>query len=240
MTYDQDTGEVLPTNGARASSYGAKAHLQSRMLAMNVGDAVLHDAIARAIGEMPLWIKADTQGARAKYATLKDILTIVRPPLMKFGVRIRQGAEMSRGADEGGGVKGRLIPVYTDLIHTPSGLVDRTIIDIPVVKLDPQAMGSAITYGRRYTLLAALGLASDEADDDGERAKQRDLNAKAQASSDLEALTEELKALKDMAALTKWASDGKNRRRIDDLTEAEAERLRIAYSDHREKLSGKE
>ncbi len=44
---------------------------------------------------------------------------------------------------------------------------------MPVVKTnDPQAMGSAITYARRYALGSILGLNIDE-DDDGEKAMQR-------------------------------------------------------------------
>lgn len=40
---------------------------------------------------------------------------------------------------------------------------------LPVVKQDPQGYGSAITYARRYALMAALGIAPEE-DDDGNSA----------------------------------------------------------------------
>jgi len=40
---------------------------------------------------------------------------------------------------------------------------------IPLSKHDPQAMGSAITYGRRYSLSAMLGIVTEE-DDDGNMA----------------------------------------------------------------------
>ena len=42
---------------------------------------------------------------------------------------------------------------------------------MPLVKLDPQAVGSAITYARRYALSAMIGIVSD--DDDGESAMGR-------------------------------------------------------------------
>ena len=236
MNYDQDTGEI-PV-GMRAAASASSARVQMERDKLGYGANVLHAAIARALQHIPTWIQNTKPGAhKIKYAPLKDILAVVRPPLMEVGVRIRQGAEPSRTADEGGGVKGRLIPVYTDLIHVDTGLMDRTVIEIPLIKLDAQSMGSAITYGRRYTLLAALGLATDEADDDGMAAKPRDLNAKPEASADYDTLVAEIRALKDVASLTKWVADPKNRRRIDELTEGEAERLRIAYSDHREKLN---
>ncbi len=134
-------------------------------------------------------------------------------------------------------MKGRLVPVYTDLIHVDSGLVDRTTIEIPLMKMDPQGMGSAITYGRRYTLLAALGITTDEADDDGESAKPRDLHAKATDSVSLETLKGQIAAHKTLDALTKWGTDPKVRKEIDSLPEAEAERLRVTYMDTREELS---
>ena len=174
---------------------------------------------------------------RSKYATLKAILEVVRPVLMQHGVRIRQGADRTFGADEGGGVKGRLVPVYTDLIHAPTGEFERTQIEIPITRLDPQSMGSAITYGRRYTLLAALGLTSDEADDDGARAMPIDLSAKRSDSDELVALKSDIDGCKDVAALTKWVMDPKNRKRIDQLGEVDADRLREHYSSKREQLS---
>jgi|GEM_PF-1758744 len=41
-----------------------------------------------------------------------------------------------------------------------------------VVSMDPHAIGSAITYGRRYGLSALVGVVSAGEDDDGERAQQ--------------------------------------------------------------------
>ena len=43
---------------------------------------------------------------------------------------------------------------------------------MPLVKIDPQAVGSAITYARRYALSAMIGIVSEE-DDDGESAMGR-------------------------------------------------------------------
>jgi len=239
---DHDTGEIKPNGiASRASAAAAAAHMHQFAVRNGVGASGLHFAIWQAVQQMPVWITTDKSGAhKIKYATLKAILEVVRPVLMQHGVRIRQGADRTFGADEGGGVKGRLVPVYTDLIHAPTGEFERTQIEIPITRLDPQSMGSAITYGRRYTLLAALGLTSDEADDDGARAMPIDLAAKRTDSDDLLSLKADVDACKDIAALTKWASDAKIRRRIDQLGEAEADRLREHYSNKREQLSGAE
>lgn len=236
---DSDTGEIRPNGiASRASAAAAQAHVQTFAMRNGVGASGLHFAIWQAIQQMPVWITTDKSGAhKIKYATLKAILEVVRPVLMQHGVRIRQGADRTFGADEGGGVKGRLVPVYTDLIHAPTGEFERTQIEIPITRLDPQSMGSAITYGRRYTLLAALGLTSDEADDDGARAMPIDLSAKRSDSDELVALKSDIDGCKDVAALTKWVMDPKNRKRIDQLGEVDADRLREHYSSKREQLS---
>lgn len=242
-TVDEETGEVK-SNGAsigqRAASAAAEAHVIMKNQLNGLGAASLHFAVWQALQEMPVWITTDKDGARSKYATLKAILGVVRPILLSKGVRIRHGAERTFSTDDGGGMKGRLVPVYTDLIYMPTGEFERTQIEIPLMKMDPQAMGSAITYGRRYTLIAALGLATDEADDDGEAAKPRDIGDRQGDSVELAALKADIAKAKDVDALTKWASDPKNRARLNKLDETETERVRSHYASTREALTNAE
>jgi len=61
--------------------------------------------------------------------------------------------------------------MITQLMHS-SGEWLRGEFSIPIVKRDPQAVGSAITYCRRYTLQAILCIPS--VDDDGEAAMERE------------------------------------------------------------------
>ena len=251
MTFDQETGEVHEPISVKAVNGAAHAKVEIERMRSGYGESQLHYYVAKALDEIPVWIKAEHSVGRgtAKYATLKDILSIVRPALAKQGIRIRQGADRSWPADDGGGMKGRLIPVYTDLIHVPSGGMERTTIEIPLLKLDAQAMGSAITYGKRYSLLAALGLATDEADDDGEAAKVREITDKSQDSPELVSMKAEMKALAEkekiaddrkLEELTKWGMDGKTRTRLNKLSDDEQERARAFYFSLREKLSAAE
>lgn len=251
MTHDEETGELpLKTPygyqtgvSERVASAAANGKIAIEREKRGVGQTDIQHALELAQRSLPGWIKADASGAHSiKYATLKAILETVRPVLANHGIRIRQGAEPSRSSEDGGGYKGRMIPVYTDLVHAFSGQVERTIVEIPLVKNDPQAMGSALTYGRRYSLLAALGLSTDEADDDGVQAMPRDLEGGAKDSNLLATLKAEIsEILKDekrkpddkLAALAKWGIDPKVKGRINRLTEAEAERLRIYYGDAR-------
>lgn len=234
MYVDSDSGEVRP-NGSVPISERARPQTPPPIV-----NRSLNDAIEGALKEIPVWIKATSSSGRgnAKYATLKEILEVVRPVLLKHRVRIRQGADRSWPCDEGGGMKGRLIPVYTDLIHTVTGEADRTVIEMPLTRLDPQAMGSAITYGKRYSILAALGLTTDEADDDGERAMPRDMAEAVRESAGLVELKAEIDAIKEPTKLVAWGSDAKNKSRIHKLSDGEAVLLRQHYQAHGKKLVG--
>ena len=60
-------------------------------------------------------------------------------------------------------------PLLTKLTHAESGQWQASLTVAPLPKNDPQGMGSAITYCRRYALTAMLGLVTE--DDDGEAAR---------------------------------------------------------------------
>lgn len=227
LGFDTETGEVHRTISEAAIAAAAPPNA-AFLAGVN---AELNHAIFEAVKQMPLWIKAESQGARGKYAKLPAILTVVRPLLFEQGIRIRQGASRSWTFDEGGGTKGRLVPVYTDLIHTPTGQFERTEMEVPLPKMDPMGMGSSITYGKRWTLLAGLGLATDEADDDGEAAKLKDLHDTSPDSAELIALKAGMDKIKDASKLTEWVSEGQQKKRFSALSEPELERARAYYSE---------
>lgn len=58
-----------------------------------------------------------------------------------------------------------LFELYTALVHIPSGFTIPCELPLFVDDLDPQSIGSSITYMRRYSLLVLLGIVVD--DDDG-------------------------------------------------------------------------
>ena len=99
---------------------------------------------------------------KSKYATLESFLEAVRDPLAAQGVAITQGVSAEAGR----------VTVTTQLSHA-SGEWMRTSLTLPIPENKAltavQAMGSTITYGRRYTLAAICGLGAEERDeDDGE------------------------------------------------------------------------
>ena len=62
--------------------------------------------------------------------------------------------------------------VHSELIHTKTNTTISCDLPLYVDDIDPQALGSAITYMRRYSLFVLLGIKTQ--DDDGARASVRD------------------------------------------------------------------
>lgn len=104
---------------------------------------------------------SDNPYFKSRYADLAEVLDTCREVLGKNGLSVIQPV---------GVVNDKAIEVTTMLIHS-SGQWVKSTTNMPMVKLDPQAAGSAITYARRYSLAAMVGIS--QADDDGEGALGR-------------------------------------------------------------------
>ena len=91
---------------------------------------------------------------KSKYASLDTIWETIRKPLSENGLSVAQ----TMGVDNDKSV------LETTLYHTSGEWISGTQLVNPV-KNDPQGLGSAITYARRYSLSAILGLVSDDDDD---------------------------------------------------------------------------
>ena len=63
------------------------------------------------------------------------------------------------------------VMVETVFVHESGEVMECGILHVPAGKQDPQGYGSALTYARRYSLLAATGLAPE--DDDGNSASRK-------------------------------------------------------------------
>lgn len=99
---------------------------------------------------------------RSQYATLDNILDTVRPILAKNGLVLIQGCKNEQTEKISG------LDVTTTLAHK-SGQWIATHVYVPVNKQDAHAVGSALTYGRRYGAAAILAISTDN-DDDGNAA----------------------------------------------------------------------
>lgn len=96
---------------------------------------------------------------RSKYASLAAIQKATLPALNRNGI-----AHTSRTV-----IDGDNIVVKTYLIHGGVAFVKATW-PVGKVSANPQQLGSALTYARRYTLQSVLGVSADD-DDDGNAAQ---------------------------------------------------------------------
>lgn len=117
----------------------------------------LAKALATFQGKVPA-IKKDAQNPffKSKYASLGNIIDKIKAPLAECGLSYCQLPD----GDES---------LTTILMHAETGEYLQATYQLHAAKKDPQGIGSAITYARRYALSALLGLNTDD-DDDGNEA----------------------------------------------------------------------
>lgn len=101
---------------------------------------------------------------RSKYVQIDGLLAAVRPMAAKHGLSIIQST----------GGNGQDISVTTMILHDSGEWLLTDALSIRPSKQDPQGCMSAITYARRYSLSAALGVAWDD-DDDGNAASEKEI-----------------------------------------------------------------
>ena len=124
--------------------------------------------LAKAMIEVQKEITPATKDAtnpfcKNKYATLNSVMDACRPALNAHGIWLTQ-LPMPAPIELGTGHIGLL----TKLTHAESGQWQASFTVAPLPKNDPQGMGSALTYCRRYALTAMLGMVME--DDDGNAA----------------------------------------------------------------------
>jgi hypothetical protein len=104
---------------------------------------------------------------KSNYADLSSVWDSCRELLAKNGLTVIQGNSIGPN---------NTIIVETILAHE-SGQWIQSELCLPLSKNDPQGVGSAMTYGRRYGLAAIVGIVADP-DDDGNDASARNGDAR--------------------------------------------------------------
>jgi hypothetical protein len=97
------------------------------------------------------------------YISLDALMDAVLPVLNKHDLVVIQSPSYISSSE------GTVPSLHTIIQHAPSGEKIEDSMPLFLSKNDPQGQGSAITYARRYSLMAILGLVADN-DDDGEAA----------------------------------------------------------------------
>jgi hypothetical protein len=134
---------------------------------------------------------------KSKYADLAACVEAVLDALNENGIGL-----MQRTFEDSTGVT-----IETVFIHTSGQHLEGGKLHVPASKQDAQGYGSALSYARRYSLMAACGIAPE--DDDGNAAsqgagdqKQRPKNDSPPGEPDAMILAQ-FNAAQDIPALTK-------------------------------------
>lgn len=135
---------------------------------MQKSESIKH--IAAALNKAQAEMSGAKKGAnnpffKSKYADMNSVVDAVRIPFCNNGLSYSQFPIMQDNK----------VGVETILMHE-SGEWMSDILVLPMVKQDPQAAGSAITYAKRYALQSIAGIPSE--DDDGNAASNQKAPAK--------------------------------------------------------------
>lgn len=150
-------------------------------------------------------LKTSTNPAfRSKYVALDGCIEAVLDSLNANGIALLQP---THNCESG-------VTVETIFLHESGESLSGGKLHVPAVKQDAQGYGSALTYARRYSLMAACGIAPE--DDDGNAASKPTKQApvpQAEPTTLTRTQQEEIAALvadtgSDLAALMGWISKG--------------------------------
>ena len=173
----------------------------------------IYEALLHAQADMgPVLRNATNPAFRSKYADLGSVIETIEGPLRKHKLLFYQRIDLLADGS----------PVlWTTIVYGPTG--EKIESTAPLVCKDPtnpQAIGGAVTYFRRYSLLALLGLAPE--DDDGQAAAKPAPTARTAAPTPFpaakpaEAEADEPPAeLINWSGFWKWAKAELNNPRLD-------------------------
>lgn len=119
-------------------------------------------AFVRARAAMQATIAKDATAKAGSYSysylTLGTLMEAIAPHLHQNNLALVQEASLDTDG----------VTIETWIIHESGGMLQFAPLTMPLGKRDAQAVGSAISYGRRYAITAICGIAAD--DDDGQAA----------------------------------------------------------------------
>lgn len=180
-------------------------------------------ALIKAQGEFAPAVKAKVNPHfKSKYVPLDVVIDAIAEPLRNNGIAILQQTD----------IQDARTVLVTRLIHE-SGEWIAGRYPVHPVKADPQGEGSALTYARRYALMALVGIAPE--DDDGNAAVKAAEKTAAEDKGKADTLRDSLAKAGDRAALDQVAA----RIAESKFDAATAQTLRELYSIRRAELTPK-
>jgi hypothetical protein len=173
-------GELVSLNPelliAKAIEANVPVESLERLLAMRSelkreqAAVAFNHALANFQAEIPPIVKSKTARVQGRngsfsynYADIAAIQRAIAPRLKECGLSVTFDTQQ----------EGETLHVFC-IVHHIDGHAEKTGFPVPIDRAarmnDSQKIGSALTYGRRYALCAALGIVTAEDDDDGQAA----------------------------------------------------------------------
>lgn len=193
----------------------------------------LMGALCAAMAEMRDPVKrSQNPHFKSRFADLKEVLDCIEEPLGRHGLVFLQ---LLRPSDTGS------LLLHSQLHHADSGEMVEAVVPIVPEKPGPQALGSCISYMRRYSAKAMFSLADADEDDDAEAATNRTNYVNIGSRKPVEApapkdevtsmeLVGAIRDARNLAALDAIAKRAKN------LSDDEKAEVREAYKQRRTQL----
>ena len=123
-------------------------------------------AMSLAQGEMkPASKSTENPFFKSKYSSLAQVMDAIREPFAKNNLCVFQDVSSTELG----------VAVSTRVCHSSGQWIEFGPMLVPLTKKDAQGVGSATSYGKRYSLSAAVGVVSELEDDDGEAAMNRNV-----------------------------------------------------------------
>lgn len=162
---------------------------------------------------------------KSKYVPLENVVEAITATAPKLGLSFLQYPVANND----------YVGIVTVLMHSSGQFIETEPVFAKPVKQDPQAVGSVITYLKRYSLSAVFGITSDE-DDDGNKAthtvnnRQTSNNAiTVKQKNDISQLVSSIGAKTGMSAAQVYNNSSKTvlgiEKQTKDLTSQEAEKI---------------
>lgn len=224
-----DAGAILQVIERAAANPAVDVDKMERLMLMHErvmarrAETAFNAALAELQPKLPIVthrgeIKDRNQKTVSTYALWEDINDAIRPMLAEhgFALTFRIGQDGSSR-------------IVTAFLRHRDGHSEQTTISLPLdtsgFKNDVQAVGSSVSYGKRYTAMALLNITTTGEDDDGQRAGVDFVSP--EQKDELIALVKETGA--DTAAFLKWIGAGS----IDEIRAADFNKARLGLSKKR-------
>jgi len=129
---------------------------------LNKALAAFHAKVSNPFASEKVNVRSDKGNYSYNYTPLSEILAQVRPLLAEQGLTVTQIVGSEPITSDGKNFN--IIAVTTRIQHTTGQWMETDALKI-LSATNPQAVGTIISYARRYQLSAALNIASDDDDD---------------------------------------------------------------------------